>query len=259
MKPEPGNTVKKETGETSEGDERKHKKETINKKEGSTVKTVEKCRTYYTKASWLGKNKLGKSCACPCEPACYKNPHYDEEWSTSDEEGERIFYTRGDWVTDLYPYKRLGKQCLKTRKITTDRVDKEYMDTKTPTINPKEYVKKQQQPYNEDDRPLGQLGQRPGFCKFCKQNPCVWMYHQTDILTHVLTHTRRDVEENQRDVEVVSEMRSRKRKLAYQHASHLINGYLGTGNRIPHKKCVVMGVRATYPDPVGKYMGYKST
>jgi hypothetical protein len=211
-----------------------------------TVTTYEKVRHYYYLAKWHGK----KSCLCPCMPACNNNPHEDEDWSTDDEEGERDFYGNGRTPNH---YEKLGQQCLRTGQITSARKDLDPEDWGP--VDPAEYEPTEM---DHDDHPWSELEDDVPACGFCKVKPCLWTTHKTEVLAYV-DQTWEGEEEHLDDIDLTTEQRGNKRKLAYAFASRLINGFLGRGNRKRHAWCVEGGIKAAYPDPKGEEVGYHSS
>ena len=81
------------------------------------ITTSKKCRTYYMKPRWT---KPG-GCACPVVSLCHQSYYHgaefeDEEWSSDDEEGMRIYYVAGPGqgstkvrVENIKDGKRVGK------------------------------------------------------------------------------------------------------------------------------------------------------
>ena len=49
------------------------------------------------------------------------------------------------------------------------------------------------------------------------------------------------------------------RLAAYRHLVLWLNGHLGQGNRVPLPSCAVCKIRSRYPDPNGRYTGFKPT
>ena len=49
------------------------------------------------------------------------------------------------------------------------------------------------------------------------------------------------------------------RLAAYRHLVLWVNGRLGPGNRVPNPSCAVLKIRSRYPDPNGRYTGFKPT
>ena len=47
------------------------------------------------------------------------------------------------------------------------------------------------------------------------------------------------------------------RKKAYRFFAHFLHGHLGKGTRMKLPKCVLVGVRAYWPEQSGRYMGHR--
>jgi hypothetical protein len=153
-------------------------------------------------------------------PACNNNPHEDEDWSTDDEEGERDFYGNGRTPNH---YEKLGQQCLRTGQITSARKDLDPEDWGP--VDPAEYEPTEM---DHDDHPWSELEDDVPACGFCKVKPCLWTSHKTEVLAYV-DQTWEGEEEHLDDIDLTTEQRGNKRKLAYAFASRLINGFLGRG------------------------------
>jgi hypothetical protein len=216
------------------------------------VVAVDKVRYYYKEAEWPSCKVSGRGCTCPCEPNCWSNPHYQEDWSTDDEEGARGFYGDGDSPNH---YKKLGTQDLRTGKLTTNRVD-DYPNPWPQPINPTDYYVKMVVD-DKDDWPWEEEEDRTPNCVSCKESPCLWVTHRHALLSYVATSTGNE-EVNETNLLELTRDRKERRWLAYRHASRLIRGFMGKGKRHKHAECVELGIKRTYPDPKGEAVGYKS-
>ena len=88
-------------------------------------------------------------------------------------------------------------------------------------------------------------------CAYCHRRLCVWQEYEEQMLEMV-------------DIEVESTSsrsmpNNTKRKIAYQYMTRVIEGYLGSGNRVQLPQCVVDAIREQYPDKNNNYMGFKES
>ena len=217
----------------------------------SVVVTHTKRREYYKQARWSSGRFKSQMCLCPCEPACYaKTKFKDEEWSTDDEEGVRVFYA----TVSTHPttYEAVSTQCLQTGKLTSNHVDNfpgthnDIDDFFLPEMKKEEY----------NSFPWTESGPEPPSCFACNKDTCLWILHKEDVVTYIENVFPVDLADM--DLNQVGNTRRAQRKLAFRHASRLIHGFLGKGVHKRHAGCVESGIRHTYPSPTGVLVGYHS-
>jgi hypothetical protein len=90
----------------------------------------------------------------------------------------------------------------------------------------------------------------PWFCAHCEEDPCVFIQSEQAISDNdTIYFDEAELLENPKAV------MSARRKRAFQFTAHLL--WEGINYRRQHYTCVEAGVRALFPPPDGKIMGYK--